>query len=67
VKRRLELNDISGIRVNKNFNSLIVEGGEYENLSFIERDCQNLLNKIRHLRLGKGGVGVLYDYFTRMQ
>jgi hypothetical protein len=67
AKRRLELNNISGISVNKNFNSLVVEGGGYENISFIERDCQNFINKARRLQLGNGGVGVLYDYFTRMQ
>jgi hypothetical protein len=67
AKRRLELNNISGIGVNKNFNSLVVEGGGYENMSFIERDCRNFINKARCLQLGKGGVGVLYDYFTRMQ
>ncbi|XP_059439636.1 protein FAR1-RELATED SEQUENCE 6-like [Corylus avellana] len=67
VKRRLELNDIAGIGVSKNFNSLVVEGGGYENLSFMERDCRNFINKARHLRLGKGGAGVLYDYFTRMR
>jgi hypothetical protein len=67
VKRRLELNDISGIGVSKNFNFLVVEGGGYENLSFIERDCRNFINKARRLRLGKGGAGVLCDYFTRMR
>jgi hypothetical protein len=67
VKRKHELNDIDGIGVSKNFNSLVVEGEGYENLPFIESDYHNFINKARHLQLGKGGAGVLHDYFTRMR
>lgn len=41
AKRRLELNDRAGIRTSKNFNSLVVEMGGFENVSFEERDCRN--------------------------
>ncbi|XP_062147885.1 protein FAR-RED IMPAIRED RESPONSE 1-like [Alnus glutinosa] len=56
VKRRLELNDIAGVRTNKNFNSLVVERGGYENIPFGKKDCQNFIDKTRELRLGKGGA-----------
>jgi hypothetical protein len=67
TKRRLELNDRTGIRLTKNFNSLVVENGGFESLSFGERDCRNFINKARELRLGKGGAQALCDYFSRMQ
>ncbi|KAL6850301.1 hypothetical protein ACP4OV_020928 [Aristida adscensionis] len=47
VKRKLELNDRAGIRMNKNFNSLVVAAGGHENLCFGEKDCRNFLNKTR--------------------
>ncbi|OAY84010.1 Protein FAR-RED IMPAIRED RESPONSE 1, partial [Ananas comosus] len=40
VKRRLNLNDRAGIRLNKSFNSIVVEAGGYENLIFGEKDAQ---------------------------
>lgn len=52
VKRRLELNDEVGIKVNKNFYSLVVQTGGYDNLTFGEKDCRNYLDKARRLRLG---------------
>jgi hypothetical protein len=53
--------------MSKNFNSLVVESGGFESLSFGERDCRNYINKARELRLGKGGAHALFDYFSRMQ
>ena len=35
------LNDKAGIRMNKNINSLVVEAGGHENLSFVEKDVRN--------------------------
>ncbi|XP_062149808.1 protein FAR-RED IMPAIRED RESPONSE 1-like [Alnus glutinosa] len=67
AKRRFELNDKAGIHLCKNFNSLVVESGGFENLSFGERDCRNYINKARELNLGKGGAQALCDYFRRMQ
>jgi hypothetical protein len=51
----------------KNFNSLVVESGGFENLSFGERDCRNYINKARELHLGKRGTQALCDCFRRMQ
>ncbi|GKV15771.1 hypothetical protein SLEP1_g26523 [Rubroshorea leprosula] len=67
VKKRLEVNDEAGISLSKNFQSLVVEAGGYENLPFTERDCRNYIAKARKLRLGAGDAEALCDYFFRMQ
>ncbi|KAG6718591.1 hypothetical protein I3842_04G159400 [Carya illinoinensis] len=66
-QRILDLNDRAGIRMNKNYFSLVVDAGGFENLEFQERDCRNYIDKSRHLRLGKGGGDALYGYFQRMR
>ncbi|KAG6678645.1 hypothetical protein I3842_14G091500 [Carya illinoinensis] len=65
TKWKLEVNDRAGIRMNKNFNALVVEAGGFKNFEFIEKDCRNFIDKVRHLHLGKGGAGALLDYFDR--
>jgi hypothetical protein len=67
TKRRLDLNDRTEICLNKNFKSLVVEMGGFENLPFGEKDRRNFIAKARELRLGKGGGQALCDYFRRMQ
>jgi hypothetical protein len=67
ARKIIEMNDIVGILANKNFNSLVVEMGGFENLPFGEKDCRNFINKVRELRFGKGGGQALCDYFQRMQ
>ncbi|KAL7199835.1 hypothetical protein ACSBR2_022025 [Camellia fascicularis] len=67
VKRRLELNDSAGIRMNKNFTSLVVEAGGHEHLSYLEKDCRNHMDKVRHLKLEKGDATAMYNYFVKMQ
>ncbi|KAI9152935.1 hypothetical protein LWI28_003271 [Acer negundo] len=67
VKRVLDTNDMTGVRMNKSFGSLIVGAGGFENLSFLEKNCRNYMNKARNLRLSTGGAGALREYFLRMQ
>ncbi|KQJ89286.1 hypothetical protein BRADI_4g24666v3 [Brachypodium distachyon] len=67
VKRRLELNDRAGIRVNKNFNSLVVAADGHENLTFGEKECRNYLEKTRRLKFGSGDAEAVRDYFMKMQ
>ncbi|KAF5457922.1 hypothetical protein F2P56_021994 [Juglans regia] len=67
VKRILDTNDLADIWMNKSFKSLVVRAGGFENLPFFEKDCRSYINKARHLRLGKCGVGVLQEYFLRMR
>ncbi|KAG7994548.1 hypothetical protein I3843_01G062800 [Carya illinoinensis] len=68
-QRMLDLNDRAGIRMNKNFNALVVDagGGGFENLDFQEKDYRNFIDKARKLRLGKGGGEALTEYFKRMR
>ncbi|KAF5474356.1 hypothetical protein F2P56_006261 [Juglans regia] len=66
-QRILDLNDRADIRMNKNFYSLVVDAGGFENLQFQEKDCRNFIDKARHLRLGKGGGEALNQYFRRMR
>lgn len=67
VKRRLELNDQSGIGVSDTYHAMVVEAGGHENLPFQEIDCRNYVNQIRHLRLGKGDASAVHNYFLKMQ
>ncbi|KAF5481913.1 hypothetical protein F2P56_002525 [Juglans regia] len=67
VRRVLDINDETGIRMNKSFHALVTEAGRFENLPFGEKDCRNYIDKTRHLRLGKGGAQALFEYFRMMQ
>ena len=67
VKRRLDLNDQAGISLSKNFHSLPVESGGYENLTYTEKDCRNYITKAREFRLGVGDAEALGKYLSRMQ
>jgi hypothetical protein len=62
VKRMLLLNDQTGIRVNKNFNSFVVSADGHENLTFGEKDFRNFLKKERRLKLGSGEAEASCDY-----
>uniref|UniRef100_A0ACD5UTP8 Uncharacterized protein n=1 Tax=Avena sativa TaxID=4498 RepID=A0ACD5UTP8_AVESA len=65
VKRRLQLNDRAGIRVNKNFNSFVVAVDGHEKLTFREKECRNYLEKTRRLKLGSGDVEIVREYFMK--
>ncbi|XP_022865312.1 protein FAR1-RELATED SEQUENCE 5-like [Olea europaea var. sylvestris] len=54
VKRRLEVNDMARIPLHKSYNSAVAEAGGYENMTCIEKDCRNYVEKVRRLRLGEG-------------
>lgn len=62
----LDLNDRVNIRMNNNFNVLIVDSRSFENLNFQEKYCQNYFDKVRHLRLSKRSGKILDDYFEGM-
>lgn len=65
VKRKIELNDTAGIPLHKSYNSIVVEAGGYENMTFIEKDCRNFIDKVRRLRLGKGDAIAIHAYFAK--
>jgi hypothetical protein len=67
VRRKIVVNDISGIGLSQSFNSLAIEAGGYENLPFIKKYCRNFINKEINIRLGQGGAKALLDYLNMMQ
>ncbi|XP_022875445.1 protein FAR1-RELATED SEQUENCE 5-like [Olea europaea var. sylvestris] len=67
VKRRLEVNDIAGIPLHKSFNSTVVEAGGFDNMTCVEKDCRNLIERVRCLRLWEGDVIAIQAYFSKMQ
>ncbi|XP_020262716.1 protein FAR1-RELATED SEQUENCE 5-like [Asparagus officinalis] len=66
VRHQINLNDQAGIRINKNFSSLVHEAGGYENLLCDEKACRNLVDESRRLRLGEGDASAIMKYFPRM-
>ncbi|KAA8541383.1 hypothetical protein F0562_025347 [Nyssa sinensis] len=67
VKRKLEMNDKAGIRMNKSYNACVVEAGGHENMTFLEKDCRNYIEKVRRLQLGQGDAAAVQNYFLKMQ
>jgi len=53
--------------MHKSYNSTVVEAGGYENLSFVQKDCRNYIDKVRRLRLGEGDTVAIQTYFSKMQ
>ena len=59
------MNAKAGIKMNKNFYSLVAEAGEHENLPFLEKDCRNHMDKVKHLELKEGDVVAMNKYFLK--
>ena len=53
ARKCIEMNDCVGINIARNFNSIVVEASRYENVSFLEKDCRNLVDRGRRLQLGE--------------
>ncbi|XP_015387886.1 protein FAR-RED IMPAIRED RESPONSE 1-like [Citrus sinensis] len=51
----------------QSFKSIVVEVGGYENVSFLEKDARNHVDKARRLRLGEGDATAIQKYFQKMQ
>ncbi|XP_058003781.1 protein FAR-RED IMPAIRED RESPONSE 1-like [Hevea brasiliensis] len=67
MKRRLEANDIAGIRPAKSIWLLEVQAGGPENLSCLSKDCRNFIERKRRLQLGDGDAEAIRKLFVRMQ
>jgi hypothetical protein len=67
TRRRLLINDNTGVRINSSIKSSIVEAGGYENVSYNQKDVSNFLDKERRLKCREGDGQALHDYFVRMQ
>ena len=51
----------------QSFKSIVIEAGGYENLTFLEKDTRNHVDKARQLRLGEGDTAIIHKYFKKMQ
>ncbi|XP_021650555.2 protein FAR1-RELATED SEQUENCE 5-like [Hevea brasiliensis] len=56
--KRLEANDIAGMRPAKSIRLLEVQAGGPENLNCLSKDCRNIIKRKRRLRLGDGDAGL---------
>ena len=65
VKKRIEMNDCVGIRIAQNFNSIVVEASGHENVSFLEKDCRNFVDKTRRVQLEEEDAMTLLKYFQK--
>ena len=61
------MNDSAGINIVQNFNSIVVEVGRHEHVSFLEKDCRNIVDKARRLQLGEGDAMAILKYFEKKQ
>ncbi|KAK9740125.1 hypothetical protein RND81_03G013400 [Saponaria officinalis] len=62
-KKRMMRNDRAGIPMTRNFNTLVMEGGGYENISFNYRDMRNAINQERRKGRFQGDAHELICYF----
>ncbi|KAJ3676162.1 hypothetical protein LUZ60_003574 [Juncus effusus] len=66
VKRQLILNDKVGIRTYKTYESLQIQAGGYENLTYLEKDLHNLMSRWRNSQNAEGDAMAMFNYFKRM-
>ena len=67
AKNKLDVNDRAKIRLSQNYQSFVIKTGGHANVTFIERDCRNHIQKERRLQLGDGDVATIQNYFMRVQ
>ncbi|KAH9792798.1 protein FAR1-RELATED SEQUENCE [Citrus sinensis] len=67
VKKHLEINEEVGIKMAQSFKSIVVEAGGFENVSFLEKDARNHVDKVRRLRLGEEDAAAIQKYFKKIQ
>ncbi|CAA3001999.1 Hypothetical predicted protein [Olea europaea subsp. europaea] len=53
--------------MHKSYNSTVVEASCFDNMTYVEKDCINFIDKVRRLRLGQGGTTAIQAYFSKMQ
>ncbi|XP_071739974.1 protein FAR-RED IMPAIRED RESPONSE 1-like [Rutidosis leptorrhynchoides] len=67
VRRQLEIFQRAGVRMNKGFNTLVVENKGYENIPFTEKDCRNYIDRVKWLKFGEGDAEAIQGYFMKVQ
>uniref|UniRef100_A0A803NR52 Protein FAR1-RELATED SEQUENCE n=1 Tax=Cannabis sativa TaxID=3483 RepID=A0A803NR52_CANSA len=66
----LNPNPLTRVECKARINGTILEDGKsggHENVPFLEKDCRNLIEKARRLRLGVGDAEAIHKYFVQMQ
>ncbi|KAI3881657.1 hypothetical protein MKX03_017576 [Papaver bracteatum] len=66
VRNQLELLDRSGVRLCKGYDVCVNEAGGYESMTCSQKDCRNLIDKLRNSRLGEGDAVAILTYFAKM-
>ncbi|KAI3846478.1 hypothetical protein MKW98_021643, partial [Papaver atlanticum] len=56
VRNQIDIFDRAGVRVNKVYNICRNEHGGLENMTCTPKDCRNMVDKLRRIRLGEGDV-----------
>ncbi|XP_071728369.1 protein FAR-RED IMPAIRED RESPONSE 1-like [Rutidosis leptorrhynchoides] len=67
VRRQLEIFQRVGVRMNKGFNTFVVENKGYENIPITEKDCRNYIDKVKRLKFGEGDAEAIQSYFMKVQ
>ncbi|XP_026385003.1 protein FAR-RED IMPAIRED RESPONSE 1-like [Papaver somniferum] len=66
VKNQIDLLDQSGVRLCKSYDVCVNEAGGHENMTCSQKDCRNLIDKLRNSRLGEGDAVAILTYFAKM-
>ncbi|XP_022843170.1 protein FAR1-RELATED SEQUENCE 6-like [Olea europaea var. sylvestris] len=67
ISATFDYHGLWGFRCTKSFNSAVVEAGGYENLTCVEKDYRNYIEKVRRLKHGEGDAVAIQSYFSEMQ
>ncbi|KAL9663874.1 hypothetical protein QQ045_019267 [Rhodiola kirilowii] len=65
-KKTILENDMAGVPIAKNYNSIVVKYGGHDNVPFDERDCRNLISKNRRLSSQQGDFEAMRRNFCEM-
>ncbi|XP_026428380.1 protein FAR-RED IMPAIRED RESPONSE 1-like [Papaver somniferum] len=66
VMNQIDLFDRAGVRVNKVYNICRNEHGGPENMTCTPKDCINMVDKLRRIRLEEGDAAAILKYFANM-
>ncbi|KAI3859220.1 hypothetical protein MKX03_034624 [Papaver bracteatum] len=66
VRNQVDLLDQSGVRLNKSYDVCVNGVGGHDNMTCSQKDCRNLIDKLRSSRLGEGDVVSILKYFSNM-
>lgn len=67
ARKQLEINDKTGVPLNKSINAATTQVGGYENCTVNEKDSRNHIYELRRLNRRKGDAQALMKYFHNKQ